>query len=168
MIRLYYAASIDGFIADRDGGVSWLDAFNDQDYGYEAFVSELDSVVFGRRTYQQQIAFGSWPFAGKRTFVLTSSAIEDPNVESARDVETVLTTLAKDGARNTWIIGGAQTMAAFLARNAIDRIDHHIIPVLLGAGVPVFSGLRSLSNWQLTQSQAFPNGVVHLCYEGKR
>lgn len=168
MIRLYYAASIDGFIADKDGGVSWLDPFNDQDYGYETFVSELDSVVFGRRTYQQQVGFGSWPFAGKRAFVLTSAAIEDPNVQPARDVDEILDALAKDGARNTWVIGGAQTMAAFLSRNVVDRVDHHIIPIMLGAGVPVSSGLRSPSLWQLTQTKAFSNGVVHLCYEGKR
>lgn len=168
MIRLYYAVSIDGFIADSEGGVGWLDPFNDQDCGYESFVTDSDSVVFGRRTYQQQLGLGTWPFAGKRAFVLSSGAINDANVEAARDVDTILDGLQKSGAANTWIVGGAQAMSAFLARSAVDRIDHHVIPVVLGSGVPLFSGLRSLLSWQLPESRTFPNAVVHLRYENKR
>jgi dihydrofolate reductase len=168
VIRLYYAASIDGFIADRDGGVAWLDTFNDYDYGYEDFVKQLDSIVFGRRTYEQQLGFGAWPFKSKRCFVLTSRAFSDPNVEAARDVDRIVLRLSEGGQENTWIIGGGQTMGAFLERGVVDRIEHHVIPVLLGAGIPVFAGLRSLSNWRLAETKTFPNGVVHLAYEAKR
>ena len=168
MIALYYAASIDGFIADEKGGVGWLDAFNDAEYGYEGFITETDSIVFGRRTYEQQLTFGAWPFAEKRSFVLTQQTLSDPNVETVHDMDTLLQRLNDERLASTWIIGGAQTMGAFLERGLVDRIDQFIIPVLLGRGIPAFPNLPASSAWRLDSSRAFANGVVHLRYESVR
>lgn len=168
MIALYYAASIDGFIADENGGVGWLDRFDDADYDYEKFMAEMDSIVFGRRTYEQQLTFGAWPFAGKRSFVLTQNALSDPNVETASGMDVLLRRLEEESLQRTWIIGGGQTMAAFLERGLVDRIDHFVIPVLLGRGVPLFGQLAASSGWRLNSTRAFPNGVVHLRYEAVR
>ena len=163
--HLYYAASIDGFIADRDGGVAWLDPFNDENYGYEAFMSRLDSVVMGRRTYEQSLSFGGSPYAGKRVFVLSSSVAADSGIERYDSVEAIASRVASDGLQNTWIVGGAQTMAAFCDRKLVDRIEHFIIPVTLGSGVPILSGAGASANWTLSGSKTYPNGVVQLSYE---
>lgn len=168
MIALYYAVGIDGFIADEHGGVGWLDRFNDTDYGYESFITETDSIIFGRRTYEQQLSFGAWPFAAQRCFVLTQKALSDANVEAVCDVDVLARRLRDEGLERTWIIGGGQTMGTFLDRGLVDRIDHFVIPVLLGRGVPLFPQLSGSGAWRLNSSRAFPNGVVHLRYEADR
>ena len=65
----YLAVSLDGYIADADGGVGWLGAFADEqeDRGYEAFVQSVDTVVMGGRTYRQvaeELSPGAWPYEG--------------------------------------------------------------------------------------------------------
>ena len=69
----YIAASLDGYIADADGGVGWLEAFNqpDEDYGYGAFYRTLSAVISGRRTYEQALGFGEWPYEGVTTVVIS-------------------------------------------------------------------------------------------------
>ncbi len=162
--HLYYAASIDGFIADRDGGVGWLDAFNNEDYGYEAFLSQIDSVVVGRRTYEQSLTFGGTPYAGKRIFILSSHVFPGDGIETHDNVDAIAHRLHADELQNTWIVGGALTMAAFCDRGLVDRIQHFIIPVTLGGGVPILAGSSARVDWSLAGATTFPNGVVQLGY----
>lgn len=163
-VHLYYAASIDGFIADRDGGVSWLDPFNTQDYGYEEFLAMLDSVVMGRRTYEQSLGFGGAPYAGKRVFVLSSRPVRGADVEAHDSVEAIAQRVSGDNLQNTWIVGGAMTMAAFADRGLVDRITHFVIPVTLGGGVPIFTGANAAGAWLLEGTHTYSNGVVQLAY----
>lgn len=161
---LYYAASVDGFIGDSDGGVSWLDAFNTQDYGYESFVAQLDSVVMGRRTYEQSRSFGGAPYAGKRVFVLSSTAVQGGDAEVYDTIDAILERVREADLQRTWVVGGAMTMAAFVDRGLIDRITHFVIPVTLGSGVPIFTGSSGRHPWALAGTQAYTNGVVQLSY----
>lgn len=162
--HLYYAASIDGFIADRAGSVSWLDPFNGEDYGYEAFLAELDSVVMGRHTYEQSLSFGGMPYAGKRIFILSSHTFPGDGIETHDNIDAITARVQAEGLKNTWIVGGAQTMAAFCDRGLVDRIQHFVIPVTLGGGVPIFTGANALAAWTLAGATTFPNGVVQLGY----
>jgi len=70
-IRLYYAATLDGFIADAGGAVSWLDAYNGRRYGYDAFMREIGLIVAGRTTYDQALGFGSDAFGDKDVLVMS-------------------------------------------------------------------------------------------------
>lgn len=162
--HLYYAASIDGYIADHDGSVAWLDPFNNEDYGYEAFLAQLDSVVVGRRTYEQSLTFGGAPYSGKRVFVLSSHAFPGEGIETYADVDAIAARIQSASFQNTWIVGGAQTMSAFCDRGLVDRIQHFIIPVTLGGGVPIFTGAASQADWTLAGATTYPNGVVQLGY----
>lgn len=162
--HLYYAASIDGFIADRDGSVAWLDPFNNEDYGYEAFMAQLDSVVMGRRTYEQSLTFGGSSYSGKRVFILSSHTFPGGGVQTHDNVDAIAANVQAEGLKNTWIVGGAQTMAAFCERELVDQIRHFIIPVTLGGGVPIFSGASTHGDWTLAETTTYPNGVVQLGY----
>ncbi|MGB3312692.1 MAG: hypothetical protein WBG32_02970 [Nodosilinea sp.] len=72
-IVLYIATSLDGFIATPEGGIDWLAAIEipEEDYGYEAFYSSIDAIVMGRRTYDQVLSFGDWPYPGKPSYIMT-------------------------------------------------------------------------------------------------
>src|SRR3712207_517414 len=80
-VKLFIATSLDGFIADRDGGVDWL--FADGDYGYAAFFDSIETLIMGRRTYEQVLGFGEWPYGEKPTYVFTRGAPggDHPHVE---------------------------------------------------------------------------------------
>jgi dihydrofolate reductase len=65
------AVSLDGFIASRDGGVRWLESYDPYDCGFGEFLASVGSIAMGRKSYHQMLEFGAWPYAGKRTVVLT-------------------------------------------------------------------------------------------------
>ncbi|MBT3396688.1 MAG: dihydrofolate reductase, partial [Alphaproteobacteria bacterium] len=70
--RVYLAASVDGYIAETDGSVAWLDGFGSEDYGYEAFAAGIKTVIMGRTSFDQTVSFDvPWPYAGKRSLVMT-------------------------------------------------------------------------------------------------
>ena len=80
-IILYIAISLDGYIAKKDGSVDWLSSF-EEDYGYEKFISSIDTIIMGSKTYQQVLTFGEWPYKGLKTYVFTHQKLkDDENVE---------------------------------------------------------------------------------------
>jgi dihydrofolate reductase len=78
LFRLYLAASVDGFIATPDGGVDWLEPYPAEDFGFDAFLPTIGTIVMGRTTYEQALRLGPWSFEGKHTIVLTSRPIDEP------------------------------------------------------------------------------------------
>jgi dihydrofolate reductase len=167
-LRLYIAASLDGFIATPDGGVSWLDPYHSPDLGYEHFMKSIGTVVMGRATYEQALGFpGPWPNAGKRTIVLTSRPIESAPRDVERwpgDVASLADHLRTKSTRDVWICGGARTARAFLDLDQVDRIELYVIPVLLGEGLPLFERSPHQSSLRLARTRSFKNGVVELVY----
>jgi dihydrofolate reductase len=177
------AASLDGFIATPDGGISWLAPFETlgEDYGYEAFYASIDALLLGSRTYEQVLTFESWPYPGKPCWVFSrrSLAPARPEVrvtaESPREVATELDAL---GSHKTWLVGGGRLAGAFEAAGLITEYIVAIIPVLLGAGIPLFSvphaelpglpqGSKTFPDGQalrLAAHSVYPNGVVQLRY----
>ena len=167
MNRLYFAASMDGFIADERGGVEWLDQFQNQDFGFSAFLASVDTLVMGRTTYDQARAFDNWPYEGKRIIVLTSRDLRPlpGDVELASGgPKPLAASLSSMAAGDVWIMGGAQTMGAFLELGVVDRIDLFIMPVLLGRGLPMFTCAASEVPLRLEHEHVYPSGVVHLAY----
>src|SRR5688572_10804400 len=96
-IRGYMASTIDGYIADTNGGFRFLDPFNAVDAGYDRFIAGIGTVVLGRITYEQVLALdGGWPYAGRQGIIVTSSPLRDApvGVEAwAKDVATLIAEL---------------------------------------------------------------------------
>lgn len=167
MIRLYIAQSLDGYIARPDGGIDWLRPFDDVDYGYNAFIRDIGTVVIGRKSYDVARSFGDWPYKTMRSLVITSSPLADapPNVTRVgADIARLATALRAAGAKDTWIMGGAMTINAFLAAGAVDRIDLFTIPVLLGDGVRLFVEGRPETPLKFLGSQVYDKGLARLSY----
>jgi len=167
VFRLYIATSLDGFIADAEGGVDWLNDFETGvDYGTDAFMAEIDTLIMGRATYDQVVGFGAWPYAGKRCFVLTSRPIADApeGVEATSDLAGLIAELREDGAQ-VWILGGAATVDGCRAMGALDTVELFVMPVLLGSGVPLFAEEAERLGLHLVAVDAFETGAVALRYE---
>jgi len=167
LIRVYIAQSLDGYIARPDGGVDWLRPFDSVDYGYDAFIREIGTVVMGRKSYDLARSFGDWPYPSARSLVITSGELEDapPNVTRVgADVPRLVAALRASGGKDAWVMGGATTINAFLAANAIDRIDLFTVPVLLGDGVRLFTPGRPEIALKLASTQAYDKGLARQSY----
>jgi dihydrofolate reductase len=167
LIRLYIAQSLDGYIARPDGGIDWLRPFDDVDYGYVAFMREIGTIVMGRKSYDLARSFGDWPYRTMRSLVITSQSLDDapPNVTRVgADIPRLATALRTAGGQDSWIMGGAMTINAFLTAGAIDRIDLFTIPVLLGDGIRLFDAGRPEMPLRFLSSQVYDKGLARLSY----
>jgi len=169
-IHLYVAASLDGYIATPDGGVAWLEPFNGHDYGYKDFLAGIDTVVFGRATYDQCLTFGTWPYPGKRSIVLSSRELGEAPDGVERWTGTVpdLVKELRGTERDVWIIGGALTQRAFLDLEAVDRMELFVMPVLLGDGVPLWPKTTMRETVILEDATRMEGDVVRLTYIWRR
>jgi dihydrofolate reductase len=167
-ITYYVAASVDGFIATPDGGVGWLDDFNGtgEDYGYAAFLGSVDALLIGSSTYEQVLTFGPWPYADLPTWVFSQRAIEPAGSSvtvTDADPTDVGAELDARGVEHAWLVGGGRLAQSFRARGLITDLIVSVMPVVLGAGVPLFAPGEP-TPLELVSSEAFPGGVVQSHY----
>ena len=178
-ITLYIAISLDGYIADVDGGVGWLPSGDGgsggDDYGYAGFYAGVDAIVMGRRTYEQVRGFGvPWPYPGKPAYVFTNRMADEAapaGVEFIRaDAAAFVRDVAGCYAGIIWLVGGADLGEQFRIAGLIDEYRVFVIPVILGQGVPLFSGTGGAAPTalRLVDTQAFADGVVMLRYRPQR
>ncbi|MCA9539622.1 MAG: dihydrofolate reductase [Myxococcales bacterium] len=170
-IRVFIASSLDGFIAGLDDDLSWLpgaegDAVED-DHGYSAFMAQIGALLMGRRTYDVVRGFGGeWPY-DKPVLIASHRPLDDapPAVwPVSGSIEEIIAEARKAaGDRDVYIDGGVLIRAA-LDAGLIDEAIVTVIPIVLGAGVPLFAGATRRHPLRLIGSQAFGNGMVQLTY----
>jgi len=165
---VFIATSLDGFIADKNGGVDWLQSTpnpDNIDMGYGEFTAQIDALVMGRTTFETVCGFDiDWPYQ-KPVFVLSKTLTEIP--EKYRDVAflikgtltEILDQIHQKGLYRLYIDGGA-TIQNFLREDLIDDMVITIIPVLLGEGIPLFSNLPNELDFKCTRSTVFLDKVV--------
>lgn len=173
-VRLYIAMSLDGFIADPQGGIGWLeDVPSDagEDYGYASFFDSIGSLVMGRRTYEQVLTFGGWPYDGKPTYVFTRTLTEAASPDTAiiaSDVREGVRRIVRETPGDVWLVGGADLVASFRTCDLIDEYLLFVMPVLLGDGIPLFRASPRTSKLRRTAVRLFPSGATLLHYEPVR
>ena len=160
----YVAASLDGYIADADGGVDWLpEPAAEEDFGYAGFLESVDALLMGRRTYEQVLAFGDWPYADRPVRVWTRRALEDAPAGVAAVAgppSAVAKGLADEGFARVWLVGGAELAEALRLEGLVDEWIVTLVPRTLGAGVPLFGGPEE--DLQLVRAERFPGSIVQL------
>lgn len=169
-VSLYIAASLDGFIARPDGAVDWLPAPvpGVEDYGYTAFLDAADTLLMGRKTYEQLPAFGLWPYGDRRCIVFsaTRGGTRDAHAEFLDcDIAACVRELkAEPGDGVIWLVGGAEIIAACLAGGVVDEIILTTVPVLLGEGIRLFPETGWSTRLSLRQVQSYSDGLVQHTY----
>lgn len=172
-IVVYIATSADGYIARPDGNVDWLDRpMPKGSYGMSAFARSIDTILWGRKTYDFAAKMGGVGGYGKvKHYAFSRQPPSDPlpGVEfvSERIPEFVAKLRAARG-KNIWMMGGAGIIASFLDAGAIDEFSIHVIPVMIGEGIPLVAPRHRNIPLQLVSSRPFPDGVVHLNYRVQR
>jgi dihydrofolate reductase len=169
----YLAMTADAMIAGPGGDLAWLLNFDTrgEDYGYNDLVAGLDALIMGAGTYEWILNAGEeWPYDGIDSVVMTTRTLPQPKGGTVRfSAETPVDLTASLKARHDrdiWLVGGGKLAAAFAAAQLIDVFDLTIIPIVLGAGIPLL-GPASKSLQQslaLVEHKVFPSGVVRLRY----
>ena len=168
-VSIYIAASIDGYIAREDDDLDWLNTVADvnEDYGFENFMSQIDTIILGRKTYKVAIkAYKSsdWPYTNKKIIVLskTLKTVIDEATLYSGDLVSLINLLYSEGTNHIWIDGG-NTISQFLRLGMVDNMILSIIPILLGQGIRLFD-LNQETPCRLSSSQSYPSGLVQLRY----
>lgn len=172
-ISVFIATSIDGYIAKKNNDIDWLTKFNpptdeneEKDCGFSKFFSDVDVLVMGRNSYEVVSRFDTWPYEGKRVIVLSSTlTVLCKQAELFNgNIAELIKKLSDDGIKHVYVDGGS-TISQFLNMGLIDQLIISIIPVVLGAGIPLFSKIKDDKWCRLISSQVFSNGLVQLRYE---
>ena len=162
----YVAVSLDGFIAGDEGSVDFLEDFGSEEYGFDEFYDSIGAVVMGSATYEQILGWG-WPYGTTPGLVLTHRVLDAPGgvaiTFSSDPTGDAIGAYATTTEKRLWVVGGGRVILDGLRDGAIDVLELYVMPVVLGTGVPLFQGPYD-GALNLTESQAFTNGVVKLVY----
>ena len=162
----YVAASLDGYIADADGGVHFLEQFGSDEYDFHGFLDSIGSLVMGAATYEQILGWG-WPYGEVPALVLTTrdlAVAEGATVTfSSAPTGEAIREYATHTDKRVWIVGGGDVITAGLEAGAIDVLEMYVMPVALGSGVPLFTRALGVP-LDLVEATSFSNGVVKVVY----
>ncbi len=169
-VIVYIAVSADGYIARRDGSADWLKRpWPKGNYGITAFFRSIDTILWGRKTYDQALGMGGVGAHGLKVknHVFTHRPPESPatGVEFVNQPAGVfMKRLRSQPGKDIWMMGGAGVIASFLDAGEIDEFSIHVIPVFIGEGIPLIEPRHRLVRLALLSTRRFSDGVVYLNY----
>jgi dihydrofolate reductase len=176
-VTIHMVSSLDGFIAKKDGSVSWLQSTDHYEAGIvlteedvAKFMKAIDCYVMGSRTYEQALELG-WPYGDVPVIVLTNRnlATGRKNVQFySGDLSHLVNDQLKSKFKNIWMVGGAVLTKAFIRLKLVDDIIISIMPVVLGDGTLFFDYIGQEERLHLKDVKAYRDGMVELWYEIKR
>jgi dihydrofolate reductase len=170
--HVFIAASLDGYIARPDGDIDWLHGWPDvgHDYGYGAFMASVDGLIVGRGSYEKALAFPEWPYP-KPVVVLSRTLGQDgvpPHLAGKVRINPagprqVVHELQGQGWTRAYVDGG-RVIQSFLREGLIEDLIVTSIPILLGAGLPLFGPLDADIRLKHLKTSAYDSGFVQSHY----
>lgn len=178
-VTIHMAASLDGFIARKDGRVDWLETSDEFVGGesldpefVEAFLKTIDCYVMGSRTYETALNFEAkglgWAYGDKPTFVLTSRNLprtRDTVEFYSGDLAQFVNERLRPEFGSIWFVGGGAVSGECLRRGLADEIRYSILPILIGDGIQFFEKLDRDIALHLAEVKAYKSGIVELRYD---
>jgi dihydrofolate reductase len=178
-VTIHMAASLDGFVARKDGRVDWLETSDEFSGGetmtpglVEAFLKSIDCYVMGSRTYETALGFEArgfgWSYGDKPVFVLTRRSLprtRDTVEFHSGDLAQFVNGRLRPAFRSIWFAGGGVVSGECLRLGLADEVRYSILPVLIGEGVRFFERLDRDVALHLKEVKGYKNGMVALCYD---
>lgn len=169
-LSVFCGVSVDGFLARPNHALDFLDAGGQESHGFEEFYKSVDVLVIGRRTYEVVLTFGDWPYGKKPVIVLSSHPLDFSKVKggiveqmTGEPVE-IVKQIKSRGFEHAYIDGGI-TIQKFLASGCIDRLVITRVPVLIGAGIPLFGAVPHDIRLRHVATRCYKGGLVQSEYE---
>lgn len=163
-IVLNLCTSLDNYIEGENGEIDWC--FMDQDYEMTPFLDKIDTIFFGRKSYEQLVQAIPNAFPDKKKIVFSKTLqqttdntliIKDVNVDN-------ITIILNQSGKDIWLFGGANLITTFLNLNIIDELIISVHPLILGKGKPLFIDINNRKELKLTDTKTFSTGLVQLYY----
>ena len=163
-IILFIASSLDGYVARENGDIDWLP--QNTASGYDEFYKSIDTVIMGKKTYDQILTFGDYPYKDKKSYVFTrnNNHSKDENTEFVHDVDKLVKDIISNSGTNIWLVGGAEIISAFVNFGFVDEIILSIIPIVLGKGIPLFKNIQKETKLELIKTTDY-DVLVELHYK---
>lgn len=175
-IILDLAVSLDGFIEGPNGEIDWC--IMDDDMDFEGFLSGIDTIFYGRVSYDAWGNYQPNPEAPeqeqsfwkaiheKKKYVFSSQTREDGKASFIQsDIAAAVSAIKNEEGKDIWLYGGASLIKSFIREGLIDAYRISVHPVVLGAGKPLFEDLKDRIGLKLIKTNVFRSGVVQLIYE---
>jgi dihydrofolate reductase len=168
-IILFIAMSLDGYIADDQDQLEFLDAYNDVDINkknYEDLMQKVDSLIIGRKTFDViSKLVDKWPYENHHTYVITTRPQKnEKNIAFVNeDLESFLESIDDKSTKDIWLVGGGMLASSFMEKGYIDEYQITVIPKILGSGKKLFNPLTNMIDLKLMNVQ-HEDQIVHLTY----
>lgn len=175
-IILDLAVSLDGYIEGPNGEFDWC--IMDEDMDFEGFLSSIDTIFYGRVSYELWSNYQPDPTASeldlklwetihsKQKYIFSKHHRAYPNATLIQtDIAEAINQIKNQAGKDIWLYGGANLIKTFLQLELIDLFRLSVHPVVLGSGKPLFEDLKERLNLKLVESKPFKSGVVQLIYE---
>jgi len=164
------ACSLDGYLADRNGGIDWLHHSKDVEKIMAKSWATVDTILLGRKTYDFAAKMGGGPeMPGITSYVFSrtlKSAPKGVELVSTDAGEFVRALKSKPG-KDIIVMSGGNLATSLLQAGVIDEVGFNIHPVLLGAGVPAFLDTGDRVRLELLECRALDGGCVLVTYRVK-
>ena len=181
-VTIHMVASLDGFIARKDGRVDWLETSDQFAPGetltaeaVQEFLQAIDCYVMGSHTYETALAFEArgfgWAYGDTPTFVLTRRELprtRDTVEFHAGDLVHFVTQRLKPAFRRIWFVGGGNVAGECLRLGLADEVRYSIMPILIGEGISFFAGLDKDVALHLVEVKAYTSGMVALRHQVRK
>jgi len=166
---VFVGVSVDGFMARTDGALDFLPEGGGEPHGYDEFISTVDALVIGRKTYETVLGFGSWAYGEKPVFVLSARELAPSPAGAlvqrmAGEPDEIVAELGKLGIQHIYVDGGL-TIQGFLRAGLIQRLIVTRVPVLIGNGVPLFGAVAEDIRLKHVATRSYASGLVQSEYE---
>lgn len=181
---LFMMISLDGYMEGPDHDLSWHTVDEEFNDFADKQLHEVDTILFGRRTYQLMENF--WPTKQglEDDPVIAKLMNETPKVVVSKSLEKVVETdvwknvtlikdtvaekiqkLKNEEGKSIAVLGSNNLCVTLLKEGLLDEIRIMISPVVIGKGTPLFVGIQERQNFSLVNSRTFKNGNVLLIYK---
>jgi dihydrofolate reductase len=165
---VFIGVSLDGFIARTDGSLDWLPPDGGEPHGYDEFIATVDALVIGRNTFEKVLTFEAWPYGAKPVFALSSRPLPPAPAGAlvermSGDPSEIVSQLAVRGVRHIYVDGGV-TIQRFLQAGLIQRLIITRVPVLIGAGIPLFGATPRDIALNHVATRQYASGLVQSEY----
>lgn len=178
-IILDLAVTLDGFIEGPNGEVDWC--IMDDDMDFSGFLSTIDTIFYGRVSYDSWGNFQPDEHASaperelwqnvhsKKKYVFSTQPRRDRNAEIINsDIADTVAKIKNEGGKDIWLYGGASLISTFIHLQLIDIYRLSIHPIVLGTGKPLFENVKDRMALKLLELKSFKSGVVQIIYRNER
>jgi len=164
-IILNIAVSLDGFIEGPNGEFDWC--FTDQDYGMRDFMNRIDTIFFGRKSYELMMKMSKNPFPDKKKYVFSKTKkYAEGNTQSIdRNFKKEINLIKNQTGKGIWLFGGAKLITSLIDYGLVDELQLAVHPLLLGQGKPLFIDINKKIELTLIDTKTYSTGLVQLFYE---